>query len=490
MNNRFYLKVSATFLGMLLLLGVGYVFITAYVANEYIQEANQKLYGSIADTVTVQLKELMDEDGTIDEPKLQDLMHSLMVINPSLEVYLLDKSGNIKTHVAPYKRVKLTKVELQPVLDFIKSDKKTFIRGDDPRCPRVKTVFSAAPIFDNGQLSGYLYIILMSEEQAAVTNFLLDSYMLKVGAGMFFVALLVALIFGLVALWYLTKNLSNIIDKVRRFKEGDLAARIENPNDSDLSVLSNTFNEMADTLVANIEQLKSVEALRKELIGNVSHDLRTPLAIMQGYVETLLMKDKDISAEERRKYLNTILSSSYQLKELIKQLFEYSQLEAKQITPQKEAFCISDLAQDVFQKHQILAKEKHISMRLHIPKQTPMIFADISLVDRVLQNLIDNALKFTPEKGKVTLSLTMQDDNIEVKIADSGPGIPAEKQAYIFERYQKSESAMNTGAGIGLAIVKKILDLHEVSIQVQSEVNKGTAFIFKLPICDAPICSN
>ncbi len=470
-----------TFLVMLVILGFGYAMITSYVASQYMEEANQKLYGSIADTATVQLKELIDEAGNVDMPKVQDLMHSLMVINPSIEVYLLDKQGKIITHVAPYKRVKLTEVGLEPIKKFINSSKRPFIKGDDPRHPGEKKVFSAARILDGKKLTGYLYIILASEEQAAVTSTLLDSYMLKMGFRMFIVALLIALIFGLIAIWYLTKNLSNIIEKVRRFKEGDYAARIDNPNDKDLSVLSNTFNDMADTIVANIDQLKSVEQLRRELIANVSHDLRTPLAIMQGYVETLLIREDRITPQEREKYLNTIMSSSEKLEQLIKQLFEYSKLEAKQIQPQKEAFFISELVQDNYHKYQILAQEKDINLEVNLSPDLPLVFADISLVDRVIQNLMDNALKFTPIGGTVGISLEKMNDAVKIKISDTGRGISKEQQSYIFERYQKTKNQSNTGAGLGLAIVKKILELHDATIQVQSQLNKGTVFMFDLP---------
>lgn len=483
MRNRFYFKISISFLGVLLLLGLSYILITTFVAQQYIQESNQKLYGTIADTATVQLKKLIDEEGNIDEPKVQDLMHSLMVINPNLEVYLLDKEGNIETHVAPYKRVKLKSVQLEPIIDFINSDKQTFIKGDDPRCPGYETVFSAAEIKDDGQLTGYLYIVLMSEEQAMVTSSLFNSYILKTSAQMFFITLLLAFIFGSISIWYLTKNLSNIIEKVRHFKEGDLQARIENPNDSDLSVLSNTFNEMADTIVANIEQLKSVEQLRRELIANVSHDLRTPLAIMQGYVETLLIKDETVSSEDRVKYLKTTLNSSKKLEKLIKQLFEYSQLEAKQIEPVKEPFFLSELAQDVFQKYQILAKEKAITISLDVPEHLPMVFADVGLVDRVIQNLLDNALKFTPNDGNISIGLQNLGDDVEIRISDTGSGMSVEEQAHIFERYNKVNAPENAqGAGLGLAIVKKILELHNATIEVQSKLHQGTSFMFQLPI--------
>ena len=481
-RNQLYWKISATLLSLLAILGFVYILITSYVAQQYYQEVNQKLYGDIASSTVKEVKPLVD--GKVDTAAIQDIMHSMMVVNPSVEVYLLDTEGKIITYVAPYKRVKLESVDLEPVRQFIAAEEKPFIMGDDPRHPGQEKVFSAAELTEDGQLSGYLYIILASEEQAAVTSTLMGSYFLKLGTRLFLVSLVGALILGLLAIWFLTKNLRRLIDTVRRFKEGDYEARIADAEKGDLSDLATNFNEMADTIVENIDQLKSVENLRRELIANVSHDLRTPLAIMQGYVETLLIKEDDIQPEERRRYLQTILDSSEKLSGLIKQLFEYSKLETKQIQPKKEPFFLSDLAQDIFQKYQILAKEKDIQMDLKAPSDLPMVFADLGLVERVLQNLMDNALKFTPQGGQVSIELEGHEDSVGVRIADTGPGIPENEQSFIFERYRQAannQKSKGQGVGLGLAIVRKILELHNATIQVQSRLNEGTVFMFQLP---------
>ena len=479
-NNLLYWKISGVFLLLLSVLGVGYVMITSFVADRYHQEVNQRLYGTIADSTTRNVKFL--PNGEIDKASLQDVMHSMMVINPSVEVYLLDTQGDIITYVAPHKKIKLKSVDLAPVLSFIEEDRDKMIVGDDPRHPGDRKVFSAARLFAEEELKGYVYIILASEEQAAVTDNLFGSYILKLGTWFFFLALGLALLVGLLSIWYLTRNLRLIIDTVRRFKEGDYEARVHLKREGELSSLADNYNAMADTIVANIDELKGVEKLRRELIANVSHDLRTPLAIMQGYVETLLIKEDNLSGEERRKYLNTILNSNEKLAKLIAQLFEYSKLEAKQLEPKKEPFFISELAQDVFFKYQILAKEQGITMDLVCPPDLPMVFADLGMVERVVQNLMDNALKFTPDGGKVTIALNNVGGNVEVKIADTGPGIPEEEQSYIFERYrQAAPGAEKKGTGLGLAIVKKMLDLHDATIQVQSRLNEGTVFWFQLP---------
>ncbi|MEO1262791.1 MAG: HAMP domain-containing sensor histidine kinase [Bacteroidota bacterium] len=480
--NRLYWKISLTLLGLMAVLGVVYVMISAYTADNYFKEVNQQLYGDVAKHLIKESKVKMT--GPRDTV-MHDIMHSMMLVNPSVEVYLLDTEGNIIDFVVPHNTVVLEEVNLKPVKEFIANDGNIYIEGDDPKSQTACNVFSAAPIFndkDTTQLDGYAYIILAGSDQQQVSNNLLGSYFLKSGTTLFITTLIGSLLIGLLAIWLITRNLQEIIETVRRFKEGDHKARIASANDKDLAVLSTTFNEMADTIEANIEELKSVENLRRELIANVSHDLRTPLAIMQGYAETLLIKNEDISVEERKKYLQIVLDSSEKLSNLIAQLFEYSKLEAKQIQPKKEPFYLQELAHDVLQNYQLLAREKGIQIKVDCKEQLPMVFADVALVERVIQNLMDNALKFTPEGGLVTISLNNCENNVEVRVSDTGPGISEKDQAAIFERYRQSTlDKKGKGAGLGLAIVRKILELHDATIRVQSKMNEGTAFMFQLP---------
>lgn len=483
MKNSLYWKISATLLLLLVILGIGYVSISGYIANQYYQESVQRLHSGLAENSIKEVKPFL-EGGEINKASIMDYMHSAMVMNPIAELYLLDPAGKIITHAAPTEgTVKLEKVNLAPIKTFIDAKEKPFIIGDDPRHPELCKVFSAAPIMDGDSLKAYVYIILQSDKQAEVSSGLFGSYMLKLGATMFFVTLFGAMAIGLLAIWFLTRRLRNIIQTVQRFKEGDYKARIAPENRSDFPVLSDTYNTMADTIVANIDELKSVENLRRELIANVSHDLRTPLAIVQGYVETLLIKEDNISKEDRTKYLKTSMSSLERLGTLISQLFEYSKLEAKQIEPNKEPFFMSELAQDVAAKYQILAEEKGITIHLEENANIPLVFADVGLVERVIQNLMDNALNYTPSGGEVTIELAAVNNHVEIGIKDTGPGIPEDEQSFIFERYRRASRTgkKSKGAGLGLAIVKKILELHDTSIQVSSKLNEGTAFMFQLP---------
>lgn len=482
---KIYWRISGGLILLLAILGICYVSIMKYVERDFIEEANQRLYGSLADTTVNLVRPLVD--GDVDTLAIQDIMHSLMVINPSIEVYLLDTTGYIITYVAPKKKIKRTHVGLEPLKTFIASDKaQTFIKGDDPRDPDKEKVFSAAPILEDGKLTGYLYIILASEQQEAVSTNVSQSYMLRVGIGLFILTLIGALLIGLIALWYLTSNLRKTIRVVQQFKDGDYEARVPDNQLKDLEPLGETFNTMADTIVANIEALKSVERLRKELIANVSHDLRTPLTVVQGYIETLLMKHGTLEKAQREQILETALKSTKNLEKLVAQLFELTKLEAQQITPEKEPFFIGELAQDVVQQYQVLAKEKEIGLQFEMSGEQSLVFADVSMVARVLQNLLDNALKFTPPGGRVLLQVTGENEQVKVAIADSGPGIPVPDQPYIFDRYyqRKNRKKEKEGTGLGLAIVKKILDLHECQIRVFSQLEKGATFVFQLPRYD------
>ncbi|MEO6357422.1 MAG: ATP-binding protein, partial [Ferruginibacter sp.] len=234
----------------------------------------------------------------------------------------------------------------------------------------------------------------------------------------------------------------------------------------------------------NIEKLKEVEVLRRELIANVSHDLRTPISIIQGYIETLQMKNDTLTGDERKRYLDIISESTGKLEKLVSELFELSKLEANQVKPVKEPFFISELVNDISSKYQLIAKDKNIAITTFLSKELPPVFADVSLIERVMQNLIDNAMKFTPEGGKIIIKTNKHQDEVEITVEDTGIGIPENGREEIFGRYYKANNFtdLKNSTGLGLAIIKKILDLHQSSLELVTEVNAGSAFIFRLPV--------
>jgi len=420
-------------------------------------------------------------NGEVNEEALGKIMHSMMAVNPGIEVYLLDPTGEIISFVVLDKKVKLDHIDLAPVKEFIATRGEKFIQGDDPRIPGRLVVFSATDVLDNGVLLGYVYMVLASEQYETVTAVLRDSYILRTGAQLFLVTMIAAFSLGLLALWIITSNLRKIIQTVRKFEQGDLTVRIPVKSKDELAGLSSTFNHMADTLLKNIEQLREVDHLRKELIANISHDLRTPLSVIHGYVETLSIKMDDLKPEEKEKYLNIILKSTDRLKLLVADLFQLSQLEARQVTPQLESFAIAELINDLMAKYQLMASHKNITLTSEIENTNVMVKADLAMMERVLTNLLDNAIKHTPEAGEVDIQLESSGSNVMVSVSNTGEGIPEDEIGHIFDRYFTKSKSGSEGTGLGLAIVKNILDIHNTVINVKSNLKEKTTFFFQLP---------
>jgi signal transduction histidine kinase len=312
-----------------------------------------------------------------------------------------------------------------------------------------------------------------------------ESYIIQTTAISLTIILLLTGIVGLALFRLLTKRFHQMTATVKQFEGGNFSQRIAIRSKDEIGQLANAFNRMADTIVANMEELKRTDDLRRELVANVSHDLRSPLASMQGYLETVLIKDATLPPEERRKYLQIIFDNTQMLGTLVSELFELSKLEAKQVQPKCEPFSMAELAQDVVMKFKPQAEKLRIDLHAALPKDLPSVAADIGMIERALSNLIDNALRFTPGGGAVKVELQNHDDKVRVAITDTGCGIPAEEIPLVFERFyrvEKSRGRSSGGAGLGLAIAKRILDLHESEISARSAHNAGTTFAFDLKI--------
>lgn len=479
--NSLFWKISTVF--FLLLAGVGlmYTYVSYHYSTSYLEDVNQQLNRDTAKNIVENSTPFYN--GEVIKPALDEMFHHIMAINPSLEVYLVDPKGKIIAWYPPEKKIALQQINLAPILSFIADKNNTCIKGDDPLNPSEQKVFSASPLTMNNMLYAYIYVVLNGEKQKAASDSLFGSYLLKLSARTMGITLIFTFLIGLLIIRIITNNYSKILKVMNQFREGDLQARIEFKSMGDEKQLGEMFNEMADILTVNIDKLKEVENLRRELIANVSHDLRTPIAIIRGYVETLQMKEETITKEERNQYINTVSESAEKLERLVNELFELSKLEANQVLAKKEPFIMSELVSDISNKYKLIAESKNISINTVLSKELTPVFADVSLIERVMQNLIDNALKFTPSGGKIEIKTIKSDDNnIEISVTDTGIGIPENDREQIFARYYKANNFtdLKNSTGLGLAIAKKILDLHQSTLDLVSAENVGSSFIFKL----------
>jgi signal transduction histidine kinase len=335
-------------------------------------------------------------------------------------------------------------------------------------------------------LQGYIYVILASEEYDSAAQMVFGSYVLRLSTGLGVFALLFVVVVALVSFRLLTRRLRRLSEDMDRFRRGKGRPEVlaEAPPEGDeIDRLAVSFVRMSRVIDEQVEKLERTDALRRELVANVSHDLRTPLASLHGYLETVALKDPELSDEERRKYLAVALRNSERLGKLIAELFELAKLDAHEIRPEIESFSLPELVQDVVQDFQLSAKEKGVELHASVNERVPFVHADIRLIERVLQNLIENALRYTPKGGVVDISLRREEGRVRVAVHDSGCGIPAEELSQIFERFHRAPQEGGedeVGSGLGLAISKRILELHESMIEASSRPDEGTTFTFHL----------
>jgi signal transduction histidine kinase len=248
--------------------------------------------------------------------------------------------------------------------------------------------------------------------------------------------------------------------------------------------LANAFCELSERVACQLRQLETNDQQRRELLANVSHDLRTPLASMQGYLELLLIRHGTLAPEEARSYLEVATKHCERLSKLVRDLFELTKLEANEVSLETEVFPLAELAQDVAQKFQLGAQRRGIALDAHVVEPAAPVRADIGKIERVLENLIENALRHTPGGGSIRIVVSAQDGRVCVAVSDTGQGIAPEHLDSVFDRYYRAsrgEESDGGHAGLGLAISKRIVDLHGGSMRVESRLGAGSTFSFDLP---------
>ena len=252
-------------------------------------------------------------------------------------------------------------------------------------------------------------------------------------------------------------------------------------NADEIAVLDAAFRQMQARLSTQWRSLMRQDQERRELVANISHDLRTPLASLHGYLETLSLKDATLSAEDRRRYLGIALDQSRKVGGLAQSLLELVRLEHGFVQPVLERFSLTDLVQDIFQKFELTAEARRVELKAVFTANATTACADLGLIERVLTNLFDNALRHTPAGGEIELSLHPAGAFIEVTVSDSGPGIAADVREGLFLRPFTLGGSRRDG-GLGLSIVHRILQLHGRDIQLIDLPGRGASFRFSLAV--------
>ncbi len=478
-------KLSVLFVIILIITSLGYFFTATQSTNLYLAEATQKLHGDLASKIAKQIT-INNATNYIDEQEVQRVFDQAKQFNPTIGLFLLDVTGEVLTHSSCCE-VRNFKISTSEIEAFLRGDKVYPQYGDDPTDPSSKRIFSAH-LLKTGEETplAYLYVTLGCVNAASTEEMIKQSYALKILVISVIIALAVALIVGLILIALLTKDLWRFVHFIDELKHSDFTTpkRIHVSSSSELKELANAFNAMAEKIEKSVAQLRDNEKLLQEFIANISHDLRTPLASIEGYVEMILLKKHLLSDKEKNKYFNTILKNTRTLNHLVNQLLDLSKLEAKQVKMNPEPFSITELLQDILLKFNPQAVASGITLNAHFPETPPFVFADLALIDRVLQNLISNAFEHTDFGGAVDVIVDKSDDyHLKISVRDTGKGIPEEELKHIFDRFYQGDnvrSKAESGAGLGLTIAHKILQLHHSKLEVESVLKVGTTFSFQL----------
>lgn len=288
------------------------------------------------------------------------------------------------------------------------------------------------------------------------------------------------LLIGAVLIYFscktMTRPLKEMNDAAKIIADGNFQNRIEITTQDEVGQLAESFNNMA-------ESLEKSENNRQKFIANICHDLRSPLTSIQGFIGAIA--DGTIPPEKQGHYLKIVLEETARLSKLANDMTDLSKAEAGVIKPEICEFDINDMVRDCLDIFERRVVSKKINTRAVFAEEVTEVEADPNMIQRVIHNLLDNSIKFTPEGGEITVEITVKGGKAYISVRDSGTGINAEEQKRVFERFFKADTSRGmdkSGVGLGISIVKEFIKAHGETICVKSSEGKGTEFIFTLKV--------
>jgi signal transduction histidine kinase len=282
------------------------------------------------------------------------------------------------------------------------------------------------------------------------------------------------------------KRLRTLEHAARALGEGRTDVRATETGGDEVSSLARTFNRMAMDLDSRATALAASDRTRRQLLADVSHELMTPLSAIRGYVETLGMADLPIDQDTRRRYLDIVEQETHKLEAIIGDLLDLARLEGGGDRIHAEPVAVADLFKRISDRHEPSLRDRNLSLETEIAKDTPQIRGDAGRLEQALQNLAANAIRHTPEGGRVRLAAAPAEDGVRITVRDTGPGIPPEHLPRVFDRFYKVDAAragtaVPSGSGLGLSIVRAIIERHGGTVTAANSSDGGALFELHLP---------
>ncbi|MCH4564532.1 HAMP domain-containing histidine kinase [Halomonas sp. EGI 63088] len=484
LSRSLYARIVLVYLTSLLLLSVATAWIAISQFNQLGRELQQRLEIDLAENLAEVMQPALHQGA--DSAAARDMARHIVSINPSLSLYVLDERGRVIADYAEPACGLGRRVDTRALETLLGDEPMLPVLAMSP-CGQQPGVFSVARIRHgeqggSGDFPGFLYADLDNAGHASMFAMLRTSSILRtlVVAGL--MALLVSGVFGLVWFALLTRRFSRLTAAVQRFADGDFGQRIAAPRDDELGRLARAFNDMAGTIEAQLQALRETDRQRRELVANLSHDFRTPLTSLRGYAEQLLAM-VTVEEEGRRRMLTAILDNADRLTRLAQQLSTLALLDAYDKPLLREPFSLAELAHDIVGKFQHQAREAGILLTMDCDPSLPRVDADLGLIDRVLSNLIDNALRATPAGKWVRIETDVRPEGVRLAVIDSGVGIAAEELPLVTQRFYRTRASLarGEGSGLGLSIVREICERHGAAWKIVSSPGEGTEVSVTLP---------
>ena len=277
------------------------------------------------------------------------------------------------------------------------------------------------------------------------------------------------------------RRLKAVQGATERLGAGDLDARAPEQGGDEVTALARSFNQMAGELASRTRALETADAARRQLLADVSHELMTPLTAMRGYIETLSMSELEIDAPTRERYLQIVSEETHRLERIVGDLLDLARLEGGGTTMRQERVQVAALFDRVAARHERELRERGIRLEFRVNAGAEDLTGDPDRLEQALQNLAANALRHTPDGGRITLTSEPAGNAVRLSVRDTGPGIPDDHLPLIFERFYKADAARKAagGSGLGLSIVKAIVERHGGTITARNE--QGAVFEIVLP---------
>lgn len=470
-RKSFFDNMILFYLFILALCFASMVCYTDYIVNHLlISERTSSLQSQARLIATQYAKSYFDKDTNNVQLKEQlNSLHSLL----NIDIWITDENGQL---IAASSRSQSNNPELpqnlKEMIPTINLSESFVLTGDFYQLFEENTLSVGIPMQYKSRRVGFILLHSSLSDMGSIKSTIIQVLCL---------AYLLIMLFSLLILYHFTKKVLNPLDQINT-----TALEYSNGNfDSSLSVTDkNEIGQLAESLNNMAGELQKMEDYRKNFISNVSHDFRSPLTSIKGYLEAI--QDGTIPPERQAHYIEIVLNETRRLTKLTSSLITLNDFNSSSLIIKKSIFDLSQTLQITIDSFEGSANKKRVRLLPDIPSDPVLVYADQDKIYQVLYNLIDNALKFSRENSNIFITiLPISEDKVRISVKDKGQGISEEQQKHIWERFYKADSSRGMdkhGSGLGLAIVKEIIKAHNETITLESEEGKGADFSFTLPL--------